>query len=51
MAPAPAAGRRLSDIDWMGDLAILVRPMFGMVVLKNAGVALWKQWRAGTRIG
>ncbi len=25
--------------------------MFGMVVLKNAGVARWKQWRADTRIG
>jgi uncharacterized membrane protein len=50
-AAAPAVGRRLSDIDWMKGLAILIRPMLGMAVLRNAGVALWKQWRADSRIG
>ena len=25
--------------------------MFGLVVLKNAGVARWKRWRADSRIG
>jgi hypothetical protein len=35
----------------MRGLAILIMPLSGLVVLKNAGVARWKRWRADSKIG
>ena len=43
--------RNLSFPRAVAAFAAFSLAMFGLVVLKNAGVARWKRWRAATRIG